>query len=210
MRVYARLVLRALEEDSPPSDGVVVVDGRERAVQDAAGGARFSDALLAAPGHHVVQVSIERGAIVHARVRATYGLPWESTEVVGPVTLSIEGESGALDGVATFVLVVRNRTPRTITAPIVEIDLPTGAELPDAAQRTLRSASRTAPTRSGDLLTLTLAAMPPGAERRIPLPFRWSVAGTLPGLGVVAYASDRTEQVSVLPPRVLTIRGGAQ
>jgi len=35
----------------------------------------------------------------------------------------------------------------------------------------------------------------------VPLPLRWSVAGQLRGLGVVAYPADQTEDVFILKPR---------
>ena len=59
--------------------------------------------------------------------------------------------------------------------------------------------------RGDGVLTLYLAPQRPGNEMRIPLPLRWSVAGTLAGLGMVGYAEDRPDDVTVLAPRELAI-----
>jgi hypothetical protein len=117
----------------------------------------------------------------------------------GPLALAIEGEVGSLDEIATLQLVVRNRAPRTLQRPVVEIELPTGAELTADDERRLGVQV----TRGGGVLTLRLPPMRPGNVRRIPLPLRWSVGGSLVGLGVAARADDRDTAVAVLPPRSL-------
>jgi hypothetical protein len=151
---------------------------------------------------------------VSARAVVTYGAPWPSAAVRGPFAVALEGEIGALDATSELVLIVRNTTPRTVPVPVVEIDLPTGAELTAQARASIGARAARAPDRTGDVLTLTLTPLPPGAERRIPLPLRWSVGGTLVGLGVAAFGADRPDRATILPPRPVTIapreEGGAR
>ncbi|MFN7698379.1 MAG: hypothetical protein ACK5U8_10805, partial [Deltaproteobacteria bacterium] len=71
-----------------------------------------------------------------------------------------------------------------------------------------------APARAGDVLTSPRPPLPPRAARRIPLPLRGSVGGTLVGLGVAAFGADRPDRATILPPRPVTIApredGGAR
>ena len=63
-------------------------------------------------------------------LEARYGVPWTTpVDREGPFVLAIEGEAHAQDQVAELELVVRNRSPRWIARPIVELSLPTGAKL---------------------------------------------------------------------------------
>jgi hypothetical protein len=123
----------------------------------------------------------------------------------GPFAMRYRGATGRLDGISGLELVVRNRAPRMLPTTIVEIELPTGAELTESDRERIRRRVRSV-ERSEGVLVMTLAPLGPGNEVRIPLPLRWSVAGRLVGLGTVAYAADRPESVSVLAPRALEIR----
>jgi hypothetical protein len=91
---------------------------------------------------------------------------------------------------------------------MVEVELPTGAELPEDQHAEIRERVRRSDL-EGSTLTLSLRALAPGAEVRVPLPVRWSIAGTLTGIGLSAYASDATSAVSVRPPEPLVIAGEA-
>ncbi|HEY3356405.1 MAG TPA: alpha-2-macroglobulin family protein, partial [Polyangia bacterium] len=106
---------------------------------------------------------------------------------------------------AALVLVVRNRSPRVIGAPVLEVSVPAGAEIDETARAALRQARALEQEATRGTLRLVLAALPPGGVRRVPLPLRWSVGGSLHGLGVVSYPDDRPEDVAVLAPRVLAI-----
>jgi hypothetical protein len=48
--------------------------------------------------------------------------------------------------------------------------------------------------------------MPEGTSRIVPLPLRWTVRGSLRGLGVVAFVEDRPETMTVLPPRDIVLQ----
>lgn len=167
---------------------------------------------LAGPGAHQIAIDVGDHVAVHAIASVQYGVPWElPPDRAGPFVLALEGEAHGQDEVAELELVVTNRSPRWIAAPIVELSLPTGAELTAAAfaaiQRTVRSVDVTA-----SLLHVVLPPLAPGAERRIAVPVRWSVAGTLAGIGAAAYATDRPDAVSVLVPvplDVAPLSGGA-
>lgn len=182
----------------------VSVDGETREIE-ASSTARLSFPGLAEPGAHRVVVETDADALVSVEAVSTYSTPWPERPVRGPVDLRVEGEVGGLDETARLTLVVRNATPRALARTVVEVDLPTGAELTEASRTLVAGRCGCRPDRSGDVLTLALPLLLPGAERRIPLPLRWSVGGRLPGLGVVAWADGRDERASVLPPREVSV-----
>jgi sporulation-control protein spo0M len=160
---------------------------------------------VAAPGSHRVLVRAEDDVPLRAVFEARFGVPWSTpVDREGPFAIAIEGEAHGQDQVAELELVVRNRSPRWIAQPIVELSLPTGAELTAAQVSALRSAARTVSLADGTL-TIRLRSLPPGAEGRVRLPIRWSVAGTLTGIGVAAHAADRDDAISVLTPTPITI-----
>ncbi|GAB4110546.1 MAG: hypothetical protein OHK0013_46420 [Sandaracinaceae bacterium] len=205
LRAWARVATSAVGQSQGRARVVTLtIDDRSRTLE-AEGVLRVDAPELAQPGAHRVEIALDGTALVAARATALFGAPWPSEPVRGPFALALEGEIGALDDTAELELVVRNVTPRTLVTPIVEVDLPTGAELTAESRAAITARCARPPDRSGDVLTLTLAPMLPGAVRRIPLPLRWSVGGTLLGLGVAAYDREREERASVLPPRAISI-----
>jgi hypothetical protein len=207
VRGYASMALARLHAGSAASAALITIDGTTHRVDLTHGSGRLELGHLA-PGTHRAELSISGDALTFVRLSASYRLPWE--EQRGPFSIAILGEPEGLDRTADFTLILRNRTARTIAAPIIEIDLPTGAELNESSRSILASLSASPPDLRGNVLTLRLRSMPPGVERRIRLPLRLTVGGLLPGLGVTAYAADRPETVSVVPPRALRIEGDAQ
>jgi hypothetical protein len=205
VRVLARDAARRLMGDSAPTSATVEIDGVPREVALVDGAAELEDARLGAPGRHLVRVRTADGAPLWVRVDADYGVPWSVRPPrPGPLALELEGEVGAHDRISGLELVIRNRLPRTLPRPLVAIELPTGAELTAAERR--RIESRTYRLELGEgVLTLALPPLRPGNEVRIPLPFRWTVQGRLPGLGMAAYAEDRPDEVTVVSPRELSI-----
>jgi len=206
----ARAATRRLMDGPTPEQVNLTIDGVPRTVSLVAGSARVDAAELATPGVHVIAVDAGSGAPVFVRARARYGVPWTAPTPIGagrgPLALSVEGGVGDLARPASLEIVARNRAPRTLQHPIVEVQLPTGAELPPTALAELGVRVE----RLDDLLTLHLPAMRPGNERRIPLHLRWSVAGELRGLGLSGRADDRPEAVTALAPRTVTIREVSQ
>lgn len=207
-RGLARAALRRLTSGAAPEEVTVTVDGESQTLLLEDGSGVLAMETLAAPGRHEIAIDA-RGAPVLVRARARYGMPWDvAPEERGPLTLSIEGETGDLDDTAELELTVRNRAPRTLRRPLVEIELPTGAELTER-DRARMADRRVRVERGGGVLTLHLPPMRPGNELTVPLPLRWGVAGELLGLGVSAYSADRPEAATVLAPRTLEIEGGA-
>ncbi len=206
VRALTRATADRLMDGEPVTEARVFVDGEARTVALVDGAGELDVESLSAPGHHTVRVVARDGAPLWVRVDADYGLPWSvRPSGPGPLVLGVEGEVGALDHVSELELVVRNRSPRTLPTPMVEIDVPTGAELTEQDRTRLGWHVRSA-QRGNGVLTLTLAPLRPGNEVRIPLPFRWSVPGRLMGLGATGYAEDRPDDPTVLGPRALEIR----
>ncbi len=201
----ARAIAMELAGNATVDTAHFSIDGTPRDLTLIAGRESADALALATPGTHRIHIDVGDHVAVHAIARAQYGVPWETPpERPGPFVLTLVGESHGQDEVAELELVVTNRSPRWIAAPVVEIALPTGAELTEAALTLTRRRVRSAQV-TESLLRVVLAPLAPGAECRVPLPIRWSVAGTLMGIGAAAYATDREDAVSVLVPSPLAI-----
>ncbi|MEI8254352.1 MAG: MG2 domain-containing protein, partial [Deltaproteobacteria bacterium] len=188
----------------------LVIDGHASDVPLVQGVATFPSAALSQPGRHTVDVTASDGITLIAEAEARYGRPWNAVLASrGPFAITLDGNPGVRDARAALTLRVQNRGPRVIAAPVLEIDLPAGAELDEETRRELSRRTTQAPTLSGRTLVLTLRAMAPGGFVRIPLPVRWSVSGALRGLGVSAYVSDEPGAgTTVVIPRVLDLADG--
>lgn len=205
----ARAIADRLAEGVAPTTARLVLDGTASEVSLEDGAGQLDLAALAMPGAHRLQLETNGSAPARASVAAVFGVGWDRPpERVGPFTMEIEGDAGARDDVAQLELVIVNRSPRWITAPIVELELPTGAELAEDQHQLIRRVVRRSDL-SDTTLTISLRALAPGAEVRIPLPVRWSVAGTLSGIGVAAHAADAPDAISILRPEPLVIEGDA-
>ncbi|MBX3271520.1 MAG: hypothetical protein KF729_14740 [Sandaracinaceae bacterium] len=197
----ARAGVRRMLRGRAPARVTVTIDGAARTVELEGGVARVDAPELARPGAHEIRVEAEGGAPIVARAEARYGVSWDAPAGRGPLALALEGEPAGLDDVSRFTLVVRNRAPRTLARPLVDVQLPTGAEL---ATDTPTPGARL--RRVEDRVAIELGALLPGQERRVPLALRFRVAGALRGLGVSGRAADRPDAASVLVPRTVTIR----
>lgn len=202
----ARASAAMLTTGGEPSAVTLRVDGVERQVDLENGLAEIPVRELGSPGSHQVELAIEGGAIVLLRARAVYGLPWDHPPPgPEPMRIELEGEPGTRDQRSGLTLVVRNASPRMISEPVIELDLPAGAEVDERAREEMGERSARPPDFSGRTLTLYLSPLCPAATTTIELPFRWTVAGRLRGLGAVGYASDRPEAISILPSRSVEV-----
>ena len=203
-RALARAVAALLVRGESPRSVTLYVDGRPRRLALRGGLARVPAPELSRPGSHHIRVEVPAaGAPVHLEAVTEYGLPWSVVPAGrGPLVTSIEGETLARDQRAKLVLVVRNLSPRSIGQPVLEVGLPAGAELDEDGRGELRRRTVAEPEATRGTLRLVLPGLPPGGACRLPLPLRWSTGGRLQGLGVVAFAADRPEDISVTRPRV--------
>lgn len=208
----ARAIATELAGDRTLELARVSIDGASSELPLVEGRDTASEPVLASSGTHRIAVEVGEHVAVHAIARAQFGVPWDSApERPGPFVMALEGAANGQDEVAALELVVTNRSPRWIGTPVVEIGLPTGSELTAAALSRMRQSARSVDA-SSSTLRVVLPPLAPGAERRIALPIRWSVAGRLAGIGAAAYATDREDAVSVLRPTPIVIAplaGGA-
>lgn len=202
----ARVAAATLEPGPAPTEVTLVIDGEASPLPLRGGLGRLVSPALSRPGNHRVEVRAPGRAPVWVSAHASYGVPWsEPPAEPGPLVLEVEGGPDARDRVAGLALVVRNRSPRTLGALVVDVSLPAGAELDEDARDAIARHVSGRPEVGDATLRLRLLPLSPGGYRRVPLPFRFTVAGELSGLGVAGYAADRPEAVSVLPPRVLSV-----
>jgi hypothetical protein len=164
------------------------VDGRPVPLAVTDGTAAAAVPGLGRPGAHRVEVSGTGGVLTLVTLDVRYGRPWEAPlERAAPIALAIEGAIGARDRRSGVRVSVQNRGARVLSSPVVEIDLPAGAELDEPTRARLRERTGEDAALEGRTLRLRLRALPPGAYARLPLPVRWATGGRLRGLGVVAY-----------------------
>ncbi len=214
-RVYATASAGLLAGRGAGAQMRATIDGRplELAAPDDAPTSTVRVAVLpdaGTPGAHVVEIAGAPGlALAFADVR--YGRPWDSEPARrARIDLVIDGELGPRDARAGLALTVRNREPRLMTAPIVWIDLPAGTELDEPTREALHGLTVSEPTMEGRTLQLRLRPLAPGGHARIPLPLRWSLSGTLRGLGASAFddasaAGTEVRATAVLGSRELVI-----
>jgi hypothetical protein len=207
-RAFAQAAVAEMTRGEPVDAVTLRIDGVPRRVELLDGTATVPAEALGRPGEHRVELDAPRGAVALLRLHAEYGLPWDLAPPPadrGPLALALLGEAGAIDSRSGYVIEVRNVAPRLVSAPVVEIDLPAGAELDERARQTISGQSARSPDVLGRTLVLHLRPLCPGAVARVELPLRWSVAGRLRGMGAVGHAADRPRAVSILPSREVRV-----
>ncbi len=195
----------------------VRVDGEPVPVREEPQAAVAVLTTLARPGAHRVEVRAAAGSLALALLEVRYGLPWDARPARrAPLALTVDGEAGPRDGRAGLALTLRNQGARVLPSPVVELDLPAGAELDEPTRERLASLTAAAPALEGRTLRLRLRPLAPGGYVRLPLPLRWSTGGALRGLGVTAWddalpAGLAEPPIALLPSRTVTIadRGAA-
>ena len=190
-----------------PSDAVIgdalAIQVNGRALNGALAQGRAVIALDGAGASPSVRVLGEGPLFV--RVESLSYTPYtERTDA--PLTLAIQGDNGDARHTASLELTVHATSE--VTTPVLLIQLPAGVTPDEALLSAIRSSGAVANVepRTPGLLRVRLAAMASGTDIRIPLPLRWSVRGTMRGLGVVAYEANTPSRTTVLAPRSITIQ----
>jgi hypothetical protein len=156
------------------------------------------------PGLHRVRVTSRPGTLVLAWLDLRYGLPWSvRPRREAQVELGWIGQAGARDGRSGLLLSIRNRGARILTRPVVEVELPAGAELDEETRDALEANLAEAAALDGRTLRLRLRPLAPGGYLRLPVPVRWAVGGTLIGLGASLWDDVGPEPLSVRPMQIL-------
>lgn len=209
-RLYAAAAAGALLERAGGVPLRVSVDGRPVELREVNGVRIGTLAGLGRPGRHPIVISLPEDGAAWVELDVRYGRPWTGAEARRlPVDIELTGELGARDNRAGLAIELRNQGARVMRRPVVEVDLPAGAELDEPARRALSAMTRAVPTIEGRTLRLPLRPLSPGARIRLPLGLRWTVAGSLRGLGVSAYDDSPglggVVARSVVPSRALEL-----
>jgi hypothetical protein len=178
---------------------------------DSAGGMVATSEALSRPGTHRIVATLAEGAIALLEVHARYAVPWD-VRPTNEARMSLEwtGEAGARETRSALSLRIRNRGTRVAVRPVVEIQMPAGTELDEATREGLASITAAPPAMEGNVLRLELLPLAPGASIRIPIRSRWSVGGSLRGLGVSAHDDAESRRgarrsYAVLPSRAVDL-----
>jgi hypothetical protein len=191
----------------PVRDIRATLDGRPITIALAGGIASADLEGLGTGGAHRLAISLPRGALALATIELSYALPWDVAPLRdAPIELEWEGEIGARDVRSALLLHVRNRGARVSARPLVEIELPAGAELDEPTRASLTSLLAAPPELEGSTLRLRLRPMAPGGFARLPLRARWSVGGAMRGLGASAWDDASPPRADARPVRVLASR----
>lgn len=181
---------------------VVRVDGTPHTIELTGGSGSLGLQRLGEAGEHLLELADAERDVVVLAFSSEYTVDWDvPPPLSGPFSVTIDGTAGYLDDRSGLVLTVRNRIPRLVSAPVVEIGLPAGVEIDEEARRQINRGTSTDLNVSSDMLTLRLRPIGPRQEVEIELPWSWTSAGQLTGLGIMAYSDDRPEAISVTPSR---------
>lgn len=162
---------------------------------------------LGRPGAHRVEVTVGEDAVALAWIDLRYGRPWDAApERPAAIGLEVDGELGARDTRSGLLLRVDNRGARILSRPVVELDLPAGAELDEPTRELLEALGAGRPTTEDRTLRIPLRPLAPGGHVELPMPVRWSVGGSIRGLGVSAYDDAEPPGLSVRRTAVLASR----
>jgi hypothetical protein len=186
-----------------PEAVTVVVDGRRHVVTLEQG--RAVVPLAEGLGPHSVVVEVPEHGQAMVRAELVYERPFQAA-AGRSLALELGGDVGEASGVAALELSVR--ALRALNSPVVELALPAGVDADDALLGALRASPHVlaAERREAGFVRLRLRPMATGTEAVLPLPLRWSVRGTVRGLGAVGYPQDDPADMTTLAPRELQLR----
>jgi hypothetical protein len=203
--VFARLTTRPPANTA--STATIRIDGVATTLPLENGEAHITSPVLSRPGTHAISIQLSSPAVLRASAVARFGLPWSRSEPMrAPLEIVLDGSPGARDTRSAMWLRIRNRGPRVLAHSIARIELPAGAEIDDEARRDLAVRLGGQPVTEGRTLTLPLRSLPPGGSARLPLRIRWTLGGTLRGLGVMVRTEDGpTGATALLAPRAVEI-----
>ncbi len=160
------------------------------------------------PGAHVLRFALPAGALAMLRLEVRYGMPWDvEPERPAPVEIEWSGTTGARDTRSGMSLTLQNRGTRVLSRPTVDIEMPAGTELDEPTRDAMSALLAEPPTIEGTTWHLVLRPIPPAGVTRIPVRARWSLAGSLRGLGV-SFVDEAGPSIEGLhPTAVLPSRG---
>ncbi len=165
--------------------------------------------LALAPGDasSPITVSTRLGEPVLARLEARYRRPVAAARAA-PLVASLEGHLGRVGEAAALEISIESTTATAVARPILEVLLPSAAELPEQTRRAIaraRGVLRVEPTDLRGLVRFHLRPLEPRERLRLPLPVRWLAGGAVRGLALAVYDGDQPWRVSSVPARLLQL-----
>lgn len=201
----ASMLARAPSSDQTPT---IRLDGQQVTVQNEQGVITALLEDIGQPGTHRLDVDLQPGEVALAWLELRYGLPWSVVpDREAQIEVEWTGETGARDGRAGFRLELSNRGARIMTRPVVEVELPAGTELDEPTREALDALLAEPASTEGRTLQLRLRPLAPGGYVRLPLPLRWSISGTVIGLGTSVWDDQGPTELSARYIRVVPSRG---
>ncbi|MBK8171255.1 MAG: hypothetical protein IPK60_13040 [Sandaracinaceae bacterium] len=197
--MLANAAYGALGADAPEQPSITI-NGTSTPIAFDHGRAIISLPAVRAGEDYAVNVQRERGSFIVARIEASFGVPYQEREGAS-ITLAVAGETGHLGSRSALELSV---TPHGTTHDVVlDISLPAGAIADDVFLSVLRGASNVAgvENREPGFVRITLRGLATDAPCVLPLPLSWQLAGTISGLGIVAYPEADPAAMTVIAPR---------
>lgn len=132
---------------------------------------------------------------------ATYVRPVRSASE-SPLQATVDGDVGFAGERAAYVVTLSNESEDVVDRSVLLVTLPAGARLDDRAISALSRTSGVVDVEEADrrgVVRIELGSFFPETERQLPLPILWTAAGRQRGLGLAAFAEDRSWELSVTP-----------
>lgn len=183
--------------DSP--DNVVVrIDGTRHEVDLSNG-----SATLPLSGNSTIRFEGGQGPVL-ARAEAVFGRELTARRDA-PLRLELRGESGGVGELAAYELEIT--ATRAVNSGVLDVQLPAAVDADERFLAVLQGNAhvRQAEARNPGFVRIWLAPIADEARATIPIPLRWQAVGQVRGLAMIAYEADQPGEMTILPPRTLTI-----
>jgi hypothetical protein len=186
---------------------VVTFDGAPLEVHSEGGSVVASIDGAQRAGQHQLHFALPDGSLALLRLDVRYGMPWTVAPArEAPVEIAWSGETGARDTRAGLSVTITNHGTRVLGRPVVDIEMPAGTELDEPTRDALANLLTEPVQIEGTTMRLVLRPIAPAGYVRIPIRARWSLGGSLRGLGVSVVDESGPSSDGLRPTAILASR----